>query len=267
MMTKRMLSMLVCAGLGFGGCGLVPDELSRLDLASPESSDGDVDVAGEEQSLAGSSRAGAREYEVTIENLMTSQDLSPGILAAHSDGGSFWRRGHSASEGLRLIAEEGNAGVAESELHADPGVLGVTRIDAPLRRVGGPATPAGPQGPSIRSFSLSAPARATRLSAALMLICTNDGFTGLSEARLPVRVGQTVTYYAPAYDAGTELNTERTKDIIDACYGLVQDGRNDRPVELSTVQEHPNIEGGADLDPDVFAWCEPAARFRIVRVR
>ena len=53
-----------------------------------------------------------------------------------------------------------------------------------------------------------------------MLICTNDGFTGIDSLRLPKKVGDTVSAGSLAYDAGTEMNTELFADIVPPCPDL-----------------------------------------------
>jgi hypothetical protein len=46
-----------------------------------------------------------------------------------------------------------------------------------------------------------------------MLICTNDGFTGVNKLKLPSEIGQSVTVRTQAYDAGTELFA----DLVPPC--------------------------------------------------
>ncbi len=60
-----------------------------------------------------------------------------------------------------------------------------------------------------------------RISWAAMLICTNDGFTGVDGLRLPNRIGQTVVAHTAAYDAGSEADTEDFGDIVPPCQGLI----------------------------------------------
>src|SRR5438270_3091223 len=52
-------------------------------------------------------RAGANTYEVTITNLTSKQVLSPPFLATHPASAHLWQVGQTASDGLRLVAEEG----------------------------------------------------------------------------------------------------------------------------------------------------------------
>ena len=57
------------------------------------------------------------------------------------------------------------------------------------------------------------------LSAAFMLICTNDGFSGVDSLMLPASGSTTVE--TNAYDAGSEQNTEDFADIVPPCQGLI----------------------------------------------
>ena len=53
------------------------------------------------------------------------------------------------------------------------------------------------------------------LSVTTMLICTNDGITGVSGMVPPATGSASVN--TMAYDAGTEANSELTVDIVDPC--------------------------------------------------
>ncbi len=121
----------------------------------------------------------ARVYEVTIENLTTGQPFSPGIIVTHTAQQSLFAVGTEASEGLRLIAENGDPSMAVSMLAGAAGLADFQVVDAPIHRRGGP-------GPSTYTLTIEAKANANRLSGALMLICTNDGFVGLDRG-LPDR--------------------------------------------------------------------------------
>ncbi|MGD8727851.1 MAG: spondin domain-containing protein, partial [Gemmatimonadales bacterium] len=153
--------------------------------------------------------AAGREYEVTITNLTGGQPLSPGVIATHTKQVSYFAVGTGASEGVRLIAENGDPATASAELMATAGVDGVTATMAPVHRIGGP-------GSTSLTTTIAARANANRLSLVLMLICTNDGFVGLDGVELP-RGFEAETYYADAYDAGTEVNDELSENVVDAC--------------------------------------------------
>jgi hypothetical protein len=103
-----------------------------------------------------------------------------------------------------------------------------------------------------------------------MLICTNDGFTGVDSLRLPKDVGAVVVRSA-GYDAGTELNTG---DIVPPCQGLVgvssgEPGTgtsNPALAEGGVIHHHPGIAGGADLVPAIHGWTDPVAEITVERV-
>lgn len=226
----------------------------------------------EERALAPSLRAdgysnaadaAGRSYEVTITNLSSGQPLSPGVVVAHTTQASLFTAGAAASEGLRLIAEMGDPSTALTELTAADGVHDVVNTGAPVHRQGGP-------GPSSLTVTVSASANANRLSLAVMLICTNDGFVGLNSVKLPGGF-QPATVYAMGYDAGTEVNDEQSTSIVDPCgaigpVALPADG-DSRTAQGGVVTMHPGIAGGASLDPAQHGWPEPVARITIRRLK
>jgi hypothetical protein len=205
-----------------------------------------------------------RTYKVMIENLTTTQPLSPGVLVAHDDSAYLWKDGMKASEGIRLIAEEGKPDVAYNEAMSMAGVHGVSKIDMPIQRK-------GTTSPYMRTFEIVASDKATKLSAATMLVCTNDGFTGLNSAMLPYNVNDSVTYTSNGYDAGTELNDERSQTIVDGCgkegtVPLPMDG-DSRVATSEMIHHHPGIMGNADLSKSAHGWNDPVAKITIERVK
>ncbi|MDH4043060.1 MAG: spondin domain-containing protein [Gemmatimonadota bacterium] len=212
---------------------------------------------------ANAADAAARTYDITIENLTSSQPLSPGVVVAHSKQVSLFARGTTASEGIRLIAEQGNPATALADLTGAAGVFQVTGTMAPVHRIGGP-------GPSTLTTQIAAAANADRLSLAVMLICTNDGFAGLDAVKLPGGL-EPATFYAMAYDAGTEVNDETSTSIVDPCFAIgpvSADGDGDsRTAEGGVVGMHAGIGGGADLDPSLHGWSGPIARVTVRRVK
>src|SRR5919108_2082500 len=205
-----------------------------------------------------------RTYEVTIENRTTGQPFSPGVIATHSKRASFWRTGAPASEGLRLIAEDGNESVALAELRATPGVFEAISTMAPIGRQGGP-----PVFPTSRTFTIRAGGNANRLSIAVMLICTNDGFTGTSSVRLPGGF-KARTHLVGAWDSGTEQNNEKWDQIVDPCGAIgpvpaAPDG-NGRVATSDVVRVHGNIQGVGDLSRDAHGWRFPVAKITVRRI-
>jgi hypothetical protein len=205
-------------------------------------------------------------YEVTIENLTAFQPFTPPVVATHRPATAMFRVGHTASEGVRQIAENGNLDPMLAALAADRHVSEFTvalgPVVPPLR--GGEAVTA-----RIRTDR-----GASRLSFVSMLICTNDGFTGLASAALPAHLGASVTHYTAGYDAGSELNTESFDDLVPPCgpmTGIDSMGRGTGASDASlaeggVIAHHTGITGAADLVPSVHGWSDPVARITITRV-
>lgn len=191
--------------------------------------------------------------------------FSPGVAATHARDVSVWRHGAKASEGIRLIAENGEEGAAVAELTGAPGIFDVADITSPTNRIHGQAPLPNPQ-----TFEITAGPHANRLSLAVMLICTNDGFTGLSGVKLPGGFRPEV-HEVGAWDAGTEQNNEKFDQIVDACTGagpVVQpaDGNGRVPTQ-GVIQRHPNIQGVGDLSLHLHSWSFPVARITVQRIK
>jgi hypothetical protein len=220
-------------------------------------------LLGASAGVGNASDGAARVYEVTIENLTTGQPFSPGVFVTHTARESLFTVGGAASEGLRQIAENGDPSTAVSMLSGASGLADVATVDAPIHRLGGP-------GGSSYSFTIEARANANRLSGAVMLICTNDGFVGLDGVKLPGGF-RPVSYTPMAYDAGTEVNEESLASIVPPCFAIGpttgETAENARTAEGGTVQPHPGIVGGADLDPATHGWTYPVASVTIQRVQ
>jgi Spondin_N len=203
-------------------------------------------------------------YEVTVTNLTTGQWLTPPAAATHDDGFVLWRVGNSATVATKEIAENGNLDAATGAFQASPLVFDWKVTPSPT----GPP-PIAP-GASV-SFEITAPPQA-RFSFASMLICTNDGFTGVDAIRLP-RGHRGVVHHLAAYDAGTEVNTEAWADLVPPCAQLTGFGdqggtgvSNPALFENGVVAHHPGIAGSGDLVPAVHGWTEPVAMIEIQRV-
>jgi len=210
---------------------------------------------------------GGKTYKVTITNLTAGQPITPPILITHTSRTQIFTVGEEASEGIQQIAENGNSAPLLDALSNDSQVHEVVAGMAPLV----PANDPGETGfGSSETFTITAQGRARYLSFASMLICTNDGFTGLDSISLP-RYKKTV--YARAYDARTEMNTEDLADIVPPCQGLIGVSSEDmgtgmsNPVlaEKGIVIPHAGINGGIDLFPEVHGWGDPVIKIEIER--
>ena len=210
-------------------------------------------------------------YEVTITNLTPGQPLTPPLLAVHRPAADVFEVGRTASAGVVAIAENGDVGPLSSALAGNRHVADVVTGSAPLVPAG---TPGGEMFDDEVTLTVTGERGATRLSWVSMLVCTNDGFTGLDSIRLPQQVGDSVTMTSVGYDAGSEINTEDFADIVPPCQGLIGVSSDDPGTGTSdptlaeggVIHVHPGIAGGVDLVPAVHGWTDPVAEVEIVRV-
>ncbi len=203
-----------------------------------------------------------RVYEVTITNLADGQLLSPPVVATHGREYALFEVGERASEGIWTVAEQGNPMTLAEQLRTTPEVDSVVVAEGPVHRVGG----SGPSTMTLRAESHGG----DRLSVAMMVGCTNDGFTGLSSVPLS-RSMVSATYYAAAYDAGTEANTQRWSDMPDGCNALgpaplPADGMNARVLTDDPIRMHAGIAPGDSDLTEAFAWSDPVVKITVQRV-
>mgnify|MGYP003641721556 CR=1 FL=1 len=219
---------------------------------------------------------GTDSYTVTIQNL-SNQPLGPVVAATHPDTTVMWRVGADASAGIQTVAEMGNPAPLFAEvsaaLEADT-VTDVWNTGRPLARMGVEQSAFGPFQPGANlvddvEFEITANA-GDLFSCASMVIITNDGFWGADAIGLPDDGEK--TFYAFAYDAGTEENSELSSDLDDGGSVLaaeplpnddtdpaVNDNGGTATDPRGTIQLHEGIQGGGDLDPATFGWEEPIA--------
>ncbi len=210
----------------------------------------------------------AIRYEVTIENLTPGQPFSPPVVATHRRSANLFRMGRLASPEIEAIAEDGDASGAAALLRGWAQTADVVSLGVPLTPNG---STAGGFSDTITFEILARPG--DRLSLATMLICTNDGFAGLDRAKLP-RHGSR-SFYAKGYDAGTEMNTELSQDIVDPCSGIGPaplngdpNGNEDALVDSDPhmpIRRHAGIQGNGDLT-EAHDWDGPAAKVTVTRL-
>lgn len=218
------------------------------------------------EAAAATGPAGAATYQVSITNMTETQAFTPPLVAVHRPPVKLFQVGQPASTGLQQIAENGNLGPMETHLSGSRHVMDLV-ID-----VGDPP-PLLPG--ETRSFEITGQRGARRVSWVSMLICTNDGFTGVAGARLPRDVGQSATWHTAGYDAGTEMNTETATDLVPPCGplsgihdGSIGTGMSDPDLaEGGVVHHHEGIQGGADLTAEVHGWTDPVASIVVTRIQ
>jgi hypothetical protein len=202
---------------------------------------------------AASAGGGMRIYRITLVDLTAGQPLSPPVFATHDDDVHMFRVGRRASDQLAAIAQAGDPAPMAALLGANSEVTDFN--DSVVVEIN--AKPGD------------------RLSLATMLICTNDGFTGLDSVWLPA--GGSKVYTLNGYDAGREWNTERSRDLVDPCSGLNPghelpgdpDGNRDAEVEndpARRIKHHPGIRGDRELDAGFHGWTDPVAIVVVTRV-
>lgn len=198
-------------------------------------------------------------YTVTVTNLTERQILTPPVFATHTARADVFDLGRAASLGVQEIAENGNLTPLVDALADAEGV----------RASGIGAGDEGPLPPgAVRTFTIRTGRGVPLLSTVQMLVCTNDGFTGLDSLQLPRHGDDTVTAYLYAWDAGTEKNTDDVADFVPPCSGGETGTGVSNPAlaEGGVIAPHPGLAGSAaemwGFDPDA-----PVAKITVTRNR
>ena len=184
----------------------------------------------------------SRMYTVTVTNITANQTFTPILAATHRAGPALYTLGAPASHELEALAEGGDVMPLKSLLTQDERVTDITDTGALLH-----------PGESV-SVTLAGH-RKSYLSLAAMLVPTNDNFVGLSSVRLP-RKG-TVSFYAKAFDAGTEMNDELCASIPGGG-GCMGEGNSAASGE-GFVHVGNGIHGIGDLPAATYDWNNPVA--------
>jgi len=199
--------------------------------------------------------ADAQHFQVTITNLTMAQSFTPIMAASHREGVTLFTLGQPASTEIEQMAEAGDLSALETTLKANPDVLSVVDSGAVL-----------PPGKSV-TLTVEAHGRFNHVSVTAMLIPTNDGFFAVNGELGPVGPERTITYFSPAYDAGTEANDELCVHIPGPPTVCSGEGFNpSREGDVNFVHIHPGIHGIGDLSAATYDWRNPVAKIVISRV-
>lgn len=192
--------------------------------------------------------ADAQTLEVTITNLTRGQIFSPPIVYTHRSGYRLFSPGEPAISELAGVAEDADNDPLIALLGTEPavGAVGVG---------GGPVLP----GESM-TVRVDARQNAQYVSALGMLVTTNDAFFAGS-ARLS---GVGTSFYAPAWDAGSEANTQSCSHIPGPPCG--NGGVRVTAGAEGYVSVHAGIQDRGSLDDALHDWRNPVARIQIRRV-
>jgi hypothetical protein len=195
------------------------------------------------------------KYEVTVTNITKGQVFSPPVLVTHTRKIALFNVGDPALDQLALVAEDGNGGP-------------LVELVSTLPAVGNAQTTAMPLMPGASAiYEIKSSRRYNRLSIVGMLVNTNDAFFALDSESLPWSRNSTRTYYAAAYDAGSEGNNEDCGFIPGpACPSDSGNSRSTGDAE-DFVHIHNGVHGIGDLKANAYDWRNPVAKITIRRTR
>lgn len=191
--------------------------------------------------------AAAQTYEVTITNLTPGQVLSPPVVFSHRSGFELFQPGQEASPELAAVAED-----ADSEaLLAWLSTLGAV----------GDVSIAGDVVPPGGTITVPVEIKGNRryLSVLGMLVTTNDAFFA-NTSRIQ---SQGTTFYAPAWDSGSERNTQDCAHIPGPPCG--NGGVRVTQGAEGFVHIHNGIQSRSSLRAEDQDWRNPVAKISVRR--
>ncbi|MEM9597761.1 MAG: spondin domain-containing protein [Acidobacteriota bacterium] len=202
--------------------------------------------------LATAAAASAATYRVKITNVTKTQIISPPVLATHNLGASVFTVGETASDALAALAEDADASGLITALQGSDNVLDVVQGPGVLM-----------PGASV-TLDIEANGSFPRLSAVGMLVTTNDAFFGLDSFDI-VGGSWLKRVQVPAYDSGSEANTESCEHIPGPPCG--NGGVRVTGGAEGFVHVHQGVHGiGDDLSSFGYDWRNPSAAITVIRV-
>lgn len=192
-------------------------------------------------------------YQVRVTNLTRGQILAPPVAITHSRDYQLFHLGAPASPGLAEMAEDAVTDTLFAELEANPEVFD-------FAAAGGPVMPGATAVLEVESLFPHDLVTVTQ-----MLVTTNDAFFaagGVPGPRGPQQ--RRVTFYANAYDAGSEANSEDCAVIPGPPCGNPLVRQTDGAEGF--VHVHAGIHGIGFLPASMFDWRNPVAKVTVVRV-
>ena len=192
-----------------------------------------------------------RRVEVTITNITRAQIFSAPVVISHSKDFELFTLGQPASQPLYALAEDGLTDPLTAHLDSLPSVHDY-------------AVAAGPVMPGASvTLEVATLGPFRFISAAGMLVSTNDAFFALRDAR--IASSGKVMVDTQAYDAGSEANSESCAFIPGPPCG--NGGVRDTGDAEGYVHSHAGIHGIGDLDASLHDWRNPVAQITIRPVR
>jgi len=199
-------------------------------------------------------------YSVTVTNLTNNQPLSPQGFVLHTAGYIAWQTGEQASGGIERLAESGDPSLFLDQTIANNNVLTTAENGSVII----PGSSNSVEITSKRDSDL-------RISVASMLVNTNDAYTGTTDSFIgDLAVNESKTFYMPAYDAGTEANSETGATIPGPAGG--GEGYNPVQDDDGFIAVHPGVVSADDGLPDSslnesHRWDNPVSRITVTRIQ
>ena len=213
--------------------------------------------------------ASAVDFDVAIDNVSRGLFFTPLAVGAHPAGTSLFSVGGAASAELQAMAEGGDISGLEIMLTG----IGATMSNNPAAGLLLPG-----QG-ATASLNTDNAADNTQLSIVAMILPSNDGFVALNAIDIPTEAG-TYTFFANAYDAGTEANDELrgsgapgeagfpVPPPLDPMLGTGGTGVNASAegfvhIHRGSLGDADAASGTSDIDMTVQRWLNPVAKITI----
>jgi hypothetical protein len=206
-----------------------------------------------------------QSYSLRLTNLTANQPFAPAAVVLHSPASELWAPGESAGSDLEMLAESGDP---------QPLLDAATARSDIVRAFGGSGVIA-PGGSETFTLTLSGGTfsddQPLALTVAAMLVNTNDAFAGVSGSVLPLlEVDQQHTWFLPAYDAGTEANSETAGTVPGPAAG--GEGFASARDDVDRIAIHPGVissqDGLADSALDgSHRWDNPVLMLELIRTQ
>lgn len=190
----------------------------------------------------------------SFTNTSVAQPMTPPMVALHNApdaefGIRFFEVGQPAISQVVEVAENGEFGPL---LQVAEGQIGAGSVSAAGVAFPDPENPGALAPGATSSITLDIELPNQVMTIVSMVVCTNDGFSGIDSQPIPEA---TETFTMPIYDAGSETNVLTLNYWVPPCSG---DAGSDNltDVEGGAIQLHPGQEGSENPDFDFPAGSE-----------
>lgn len=193
-----VLSLVACES---GTLSFNDDDLSGdgVNVNVSTNDDGDLVIGliddQDSDNGSGTTSSAPGSYQITFTNMTNGQLMTPPVVALHDPSVHLFEVGEVASDAIKVIAEMGNNAPLVDFAVANPDVVSAAGVAG--------EAPFGP-GESV-TINLTTSHADQVFSSVNMIICTNDGISGVDSFPLPTG-NQPFILGARPYDAGTRVN-------------------------------------------------------------